>query len=207
MDIEKFSVNALDKIKSVSIVDSNEFYKISKLSKELQRIFEVHQVFRTETEMRYSVLDDVRFPTPASKYWQCIREQNVFFSNLVYLSCDYEEQQGLLEIAEIELEEIIPNEIKSNALLKIKKSKIKKMQFSLMEMRITAKDRIREIALWEKIKNELKSKYDFDINDVNTNQFEALKKRWELEAEIGGISGNNDSLKNALIGLTTMNNN
>ncbi len=30
------------------------------------------QVFRTETEMRLSVLNDGKHPTPASKYWQAV---------------------------------------------------------------------------------------------------------------------------------------
>ena len=37
------------------------------------------QVYRTETEMRLSVLNDAKHPTPAAKYWQSVREQSVFF--------------------------------------------------------------------------------------------------------------------------------
>ena len=47
------------------------------------------QIFRTETEARISVLQDNRYPTKASKYWQCVREQNVFLENLMSLSFDY----------------------------------------------------------------------------------------------------------------------
>jgi hypothetical protein len=46
-------------------------------------------VFRTETEMRFSVLNDMKYPTKASKYWQCVREQNVYLENLMSLSFDY----------------------------------------------------------------------------------------------------------------------
>ena len=33
------------------------------------------QIFRTETGMRISVLNDAKHPTKASKYWQSVREQ------------------------------------------------------------------------------------------------------------------------------------
>ena len=32
-----------------------------------------------------SVLQDAKYPTKASKYWQCVREQNVFLENLMSL--------------------------------------------------------------------------------------------------------------------------
>jgi len=39
--------------------------------------------------MRFSVLNDMKYPTPASKYWQCVREQNVYLENLMTLSFEY----------------------------------------------------------------------------------------------------------------------
>jgi hypothetical protein len=45
-------------------------------------------MFRTETEMRFSVLSDNKYPTKAAKYWQSVREQNTHFENLVHLSFD-----------------------------------------------------------------------------------------------------------------------
>ena len=35
-----------------------------------------------------SVLQDAKYPTKAAKYWQCVREQNVFLENLMSLSFD-----------------------------------------------------------------------------------------------------------------------
>ena len=61
-----------------------------------------------------------------------------------------------LSLLEIELSEIEESK-KSNALKKIKLAQIKKAQFQLMGMRLVAKDRLREITLWAKIKHELKS--------------------------------------------------
>ena len=35
-----------------------------------------------------SVLQDMKYPTKAAKYWQCVRKQNVFLENLMSLSFD-----------------------------------------------------------------------------------------------------------------------
>lgn len=206
MNIANYSKTGIDKIKSVSIIEDAEMNIISNLSTELQRVFEVHQVFRTETEMRYSVLNHIKYPTPASKYWQSIREQNVFFTNLINVSCEYEEKQGELELLELDLEEIDISTPRGKAQQKIKKAQIKKAQFNLMSMRITAKDQVREIRLWEQIKNELKAQADFDINDVNTNQLESLQKRWEGELQLAQMVDHKDLGRNSICGLTTIQN-
>ena len=204
MNITNYSKSGIEKIKSVSILEDVDLKKISDLSTELQRVFEVHQVFRTETEMRYSVLSHIKFPTPASKYWQSVREQNVFFTNLIYVSCEYEEKQGELELLEIDLEEIDMSTKRGKANEKIKKAQIKKAQFNLMSMRIIARDQVREIRIWEQIKNELRTQADFDINDVNTNQLESLQKKWESELELSKISNHKDLRRNSISGLATI---
>ena len=56
------------------------------------------QVFRTETEMRMSVLQDAKYPTKGTaKYWQCVREQNVFLENLMSLSFDCRRQEAKIK--------------------------------------------------------------------------------------------------------------
>ena len=204
LNINNYSKTGIDKIRDVSIIEDKEMKIISDLAPELQRIFEVHQVFRTETEMRYSVLSHIKFPTPASKYWQSIREQNVFFTNLINVSCDYEEEQGKLELLELDLTEIDTSSNRGKAEEKIIKSKIKRSQFSLMEMRITARDQVREIRIWEQIKNELKIQADFDTNDANTNQLESLQKRWESELELSKLTNHKDLGRNSISGLATI---
>jgi len=75
-----------------------------------------------------------------------------------------------------------------------------------MEMRITAKDRVREIEIWERIKNELKKLKEFDINNPNTDQKESLTLRWQRDLEIAKASGNASIYKNSVTGLTTIKN-
>ena len=70
------------------------------MTAELRDTWSKKQVFRTETEMRMSVLQDAKYPTNAAKYWQCVREQNVFLENLMNLSFDYRENE--VEIKQLE---------------------------------------------------------------------------------------------------------
>jgi len=203
-DIKKYTKLGITKIRDVSILEKDDMQSVSKLTGELQRVFEVHQMWRTETEMRYSVLNDVSFPTSASKYWQCVREQNVFWENLVQLSCNYQKTQGKLELLEIEYDEIKGNNKKANAQRKIKDAEIKEKQFGLMNMRLQGHDRVREIKLWEKIKNELTDKADFDINDVNKHQADSYAKRWEQEMNIGQLTNQADLYKNSKANLETL---
>ena len=203
-DIKKYTKLGVTKIRDVSILENNDMKSISKLTNELQRCFEVKQMWRTETEMRFSVLNDVKFPTPASKYWQSIREQNAFWEQLVQLSCDYQKEQGELDLLEIEFDEIKGSSKKSLALRKIKDAEIKGKQFGLMNMRLSAHERVREINLWEKLKEEQLKKGDFDINDVNKHQVESYAKRWEAEMNIGSLTNQADLYRHSKENLETM---
>lgn len=203
-EITKYTKLGVDKIKDVDILEKDDLTKVAKLSKELQRVFEVKQVWRTETEMRYSVLNDISFPTPASKYWQCVREQDVFFSNLIQLSCDYQKTQGELELLECEYDEIKGASKKSKALRMIKDAEIKEKKFSLMNMRLQAHDRVREIDIWEQLKEEQMAKDDFDINDVDKHQRESYRKRWMEEMKIGQMTNQPDLFRHSKANLETM---
>ena len=203
-DIKKYTKLGVNKIRDVSILEKDDMNAIAKLTGELQRVFEVKQLWRTETEIRYSVLNDVSFPTPASKYWQCIREQNTFWEQLVQLSCEYQKTQGELELAEVEYDEIKGSSKRHSAQRKIKDSEIKQKQFGLMQMRLQAHDRVREIKLWEKIKDELLKKGDFDINDVNKHQLDSYAKRWAEEMNVGRLTNQADLFRHAKANLETM---
>ena len=205
-DIKKYTKLGITKIRDVSILEKDDMNTISKLTGELQRVFEVKQLWRTETEIRYSVLNDVSFPTPASKYWQCIREQNVFWEELVRTAMTYQRLQGELDLAEIEYDEIKGASKKSQALRKIKDAEIKEKQFALMRMRLEGHDRVREIGLWEKIKEEQLKKGDFDINDVNKHQTESYAKRWKEEMKVGQMTNQADLYRHSKANLETMEN-
>ena len=123
-----------------ALLDLNQVKEFNLLVGELRDTWTKKQIFRTRTEMEISVLSDAKYPTNASKYWQCVREQNVFLENLMNLSFDYRKNDVELEQKELELE-------KEEDLLKQKLIKIEIDQkiYSKANMQLVAKDRMREI--------------------------------------------------------------
>lgn len=200
-----YSKKGITKIKDTTLLNDTDLESISSISNELQRVFEVKQIFRTETEIRYSVLNDTKFPTVASKYWQSIREQNLFFTELINLSLQYEELQGELELEQALLDELLNDNSKiGKAKQKIKNAQIKRKEFGLMEIRLEASDRVREIMIWEKVKEELKQKEEFNIDDVNEHQAVSYMRKWENEMELGKLTGNMDMYRNGHSQLSTI---
>lgn len=206
MDIEKWSDTGISKIKSVNILEEKDMQILTSMKEELQRIYEVKQIFRTETEMRYSVLGGVKYGTAQGRYWQSVREQNSMFTNLISNSCDYEKTQGELELLGFDLEDIDKKDKRANARIKIKNAEIKQKQFILMNLRLQAKDQMREIKLWEKLKEEIKKEGEFNINDVNDKQLETLQKRWEYEFKMSQEVKNPTLFTNAISGLSAIQN-
>ena len=70
------------------ILDPAQVEKFKELTNELRDTWTKKQMFRTKTEMEFSVLNDAKYPTNAAKYWQCVREQNTHMENLMQLSFD-----------------------------------------------------------------------------------------------------------------------
>ena len=96
-----------DKMNQIKIIENSGglnkelLNKIIEISGDLQAYYNKKQVFRTKTEMEISVLNDLKFPTPDSKYWQAIREQSVMYSELIKLSFDY--KRNVIEIKKLDL--------------------------------------------------------------------------------------------------------
>ena len=66
-----------------SILNESDAKHIVELRAELTDTWTKKQIYRTEVEMQASVLNDFKFPTNASKYWQCIREMDTMFGALM----------------------------------------------------------------------------------------------------------------------------
>ena len=65
------------------LLDKSQASEFKQMVPELQDTWVKKQIFRTETEMRFSVLSDNKYGTKAAKYWQSVREQNTHFENLM----------------------------------------------------------------------------------------------------------------------------
>ena len=128
------------------------------------------QIFRTETEARISVLQDMKYPTKASKYWQCVREQNVFLENLMALSFDY--RRNDIKIKRLEKKIIDEEDDLKKELWKID---LDEKKYGKASMELTAKDRMRELKMWSKLKVEFNDG-SFNDKDVNEHQLESYNK-------------------------------
>ena len=87
------------------ILDPEQVTKFRELTKELRATWTKKQMFRTKTEMEFSVLNDAKYPTNAAKYWQCVREQNTHMENLMHLSFDARKNDIEIKQKQQELEE------------------------------------------------------------------------------------------------------
>ena len=79
------------------------------------------------------------------------------------------------------------------------------MEFNLTEAKRVASDRVREIMMWETIKDECMKKEKFDINNVASEQMEALKIRFEKELAISTQVQDRDVYKHTKANLDTLN--
>ena len=155
--------------------EHNKFLK--ELKAELEDTHNKVQKYRTETEMRYSVLNDGRFPTKASKYWQAVREQDVFYRQLRLEAYQY--RKLLVEIKK--LERAIEKE-EDDLELELLQIELEEKLWDKSEMERMGADRVREIEHWSRIKKELDDG-TFDTQNVNTHQKESLKLQLQERAK------------------------
>jgi len=160
-----------------NLLDPEEVKIFKGLTEELRDTWTKKQMFRTETEMQFSVLNDAKYPTKAAKYWQCVREQNVFLENLMQLSFDYRRA----EVKQKRIQEKLDKEEDSlkKELLQID---IDEKTYQKASMQLVARDRMREIKTWSKFKK----KFDdgsFDTKNVNTHQLNSYHLTMKNKAE------------------------
>ena len=160
-----------------NLLDPEEVKIFKGLTEELRDTWTKKQMFRTETEMQFSVLNDAKYPTKAAKYWQCVREQNVFLENLMTLSFDYRRAEVKQKRLEQKLEK--EEDPLKKELLRID---IDEKTYQKASMQLVARDRMREIKTWSKFKK----KFDdgsFDTKNVNTHQLNSYHLTMKNKAE------------------------
>jgi len=160
-----------------NLLDAEDVSKFRELTSELRDTWTKKQVFRTETEMRMSVLQDAKYPTKASKYWQCVREQNVFLENLMSLSFDARRNEVKLK----KLKQKLETE-KDPIKRELCQIDIDEKTYGVANMQLVARDRMREIKLWSTLKKEFNDG-SFDTKDVNRHQLDSYAIIMKNKAE------------------------
>jgi len=177
---EKRNIHALIEKEAPSLnnlLDPEDVKEFKAMTAELRDTWTKKQVFRTETEMRMSVLQDAKYPTKASKYWQCVREQNVFLENLMALSFDCRRSEAKVKW----LEKKVESETDEYKLEKYKID-LDEARYGLANMQLVARDRMREIKLWSALKKEFDDG-SFDTQDVNRHQLDSYHLIMKNKAE------------------------
>ena len=160
-----------------SLLDTEDLKEFKSMTSELKDTWIKKQMFRTETEARFSVLQDNRCPTNASKYWQCVREQASYLDNLMALSFDHRRNQAKINKIEDQLETE-----KDKHELAILEIELDECRYQKASMEKTAYHRVRELKMWSKLKSE----YDdgtFDTQDVNEHQLESYGRQYADKAQ------------------------
>ena len=176
MNKEKRNIQTVAETESkylTKILDEKDVKQFKTLIPELKDTWKKKQMFRTETEMRFSVLSDNRFGTNAAKYWQSVREQNTHFENLMRLSFDA--RKNAVEIKKLQKKIKNEKDPLERDLLEIE---MEENIYDQASMELVAKHRMREVASWAKLKKEFNDG-SFDDQDVNTHQAESYTHRLE----------------------------
>ena len=180
MTIEKRNIKELIEKEAPNlnnILEPEDVSTFKAMTEELRDTWTKKQMFRTETEMSFSVLNDAKYPTKAAKYWQCVREQNVFLENLMSLSFDFRRTEVKIKRLQEKLDKE-ENKLKKE-LLQID---IDEKVYGKASMQLVARDRMREIKLWSKFKKQFDDG-SFDTKNVNTHQLDSYHLTMKNKAE------------------------
>tara|TARA_R100000541_G_scaffold53177_1_gene61116 strand:+ start:3147 stop:3827 length:681 start_codon:yes stop_codon:yes gene_type:complete len=192
---EKRNIHALIEKEAPSLnnlLDPNDVKAFQEMTTELRDTWHKKQVFRTETEMRFSVLNDLKYPNRAAKYWQCVREQNVYLEQMMDLSFQCRRNEAKIKWLEKKLDKET-DEYK----LECYQIDLDEKRYSLANMQLVAKDRMREIKLWSELKKEFNDG-SFDDKDVNTHQLDSYHKIMQNKAETLSAGSSQPEIFNVL---------
>ena len=153
-----------------NLLDPEQVKRFKELTSELRDTWTKKQMFRTKTEMEFSVLNDAKYPTNAAKYWQCVREQNTHMENLMHLSFDARKNDIEIKQKEKELEEE-KDELKKELI----QVELDEKTYSKATMQLVGAHRMREVTEWSHFK-KIYNDGTFDDKNVDTHQLLSYKK-------------------------------
>jgi len=167
-----------------NLLEKEDLSSFKNMVDELRDTWTKKQMFRTETEARFSVLQDNRYPTKASKYWQCVREQSTYLDNLMSLSFDYRRNDAKIKWLEGKISKEERKPVLAQDEYKLSKYKIDldEARFGKASMEKTARHRMREIKMWSMLKKEFNDG-SFNDKDVNQHQLESYHKMYAGKAK------------------------
>lgn len=175
--------------------------QMTKLVAECNDSIAKKQMWRTDTEARFSVLNDAKHPTNASKYWQAVKEQSVFAEQFTILSFNYRRNEIKIKKIKHQIEHMEADD--EFALMELEVD-LDECLFNKKEYQIQALDRVREIQMWSDIKKELTDAEDFDTENVNTHQVQSYLQILENKRNTLSPASSQPEIMNVLGQLNTL---
>jgi hypothetical protein len=190
----------VDTLKQSDLLNQTDYVSLQAMVVELQETFDKAQIFRTRTELEVSVLNDTKFPTPASKYWQAMRDQSVMFTALVMLSYDYRENLINIKLKQLEIASAPEGSGEYNTLKKeLLYVDLDRLLFDKEEKGREAKARIREMKNLSEIKKrEALCMSEEELVSVDNHQLISYTKRWIKQSVVMGGGGSPSERQNLL---------
>lgn len=154
-------------------LQNDDFKFLKSCTEQFNHRFSTRSLFRSEYEIRYGVLDDAVHPTPDSKYWQAIGEQNVQLTEFVNTVYEHEKLTVNAEMLEADIEELQEG-LKSDksyylkrlkAQIREKQIQLKQNKNSQVQIQKTLQERMREIKIWETVISELETQLEFGMDN------------------------------------------
>ena len=181
-----------------NLLEQDDLSAFKGMVEELRDTWTKKQMFRTETEARFSVLQDNKYPTKASKYWQCVREQSSYLDNLMTLSFDYRRNEAKIKWLENKIE-------KEKDDYKLTKYQIDldEARFGKASMEKVARHRMREIKMWSGLKKEFNDG-SFNDKDVNQHQLESYGMQYHEKAKTLNANSSESEIFNVMGQLNSL---
>lgn len=184
----KALISGIDVLRGTQLIKPEDFEFLHDHISEYEKRFRTRGLFRSKTEMVGGVLNENEHPTPDSKYWQAIGEQNVHLTELINLSYESQKLAADNELLSAEIEEYEEllkketNEIekkKITAKLKKKRIELAQAQFGMTQQQKTAQERLREVKTWETIIAELEPQLEFGSEDFELHHLKRYHLRYK----------------------------
>jgi len=183
--VEKQSFD-ITSLQQLQILDGTQIQQLKEIKNDLMMSSKKLQIGRPKYLMEVSVLKDMRFPTPDSKYWQCILERNVQFQNMLSESLDFEEKIAELEEKEAEIEELQNdnNTRKERAELMKLDVQRRRVMLQLFNLKKQGEERYREIMAWTDLINQVKPELKYTEDNPEEHMPESFLIRMANEKHI-----------------------
>ena len=178
---------SIDKINTSDVLSSTDSSFVFSISKEVQRLHETSQKWRSEFIIRNAVLSNSKCPLPSSKFEQASREYLMYFEQLLFHSFDYEKKLIESEKKQLDIDDLgnTKRDKLNKKLLNLEKLEI---DWQLIQIKRDARERVRELRVWSKVIQELIATKTFNPDNVESFQKEHWTQRWQNDIESGDLN-------------------